>query len=100
MSPLADYRHEKERADVAEKKLKDLSGVFDRMGEVVLLSPDAVTLRSGLTYHVGDQVEWGPFAGKTVQSVDLFKAVVRFRDGTSAGLGSRELRTGSGDLFP
>jgi hypothetical protein len=97
--PVAEYKHEKERADEAEKKLKDLAGVFDRMGEVVLLSPDAVTLRSGLTYHVGDKVEWGPFAGKIVQSVDLSKAVVRFRDGTLAGLGSRELRTNSSDIL-
>ncbi|HVS70787.1 MAG TPA: hypothetical protein VHQ47_06005 [Phycisphaerae bacterium] len=96
---IADYKKQQERADEAERKLKSLSGVFDKMGEVVLLSPNAVTLRSGLTYRVGDKVEWGPFAGKTVKSVDIAKAVVRFDDGTLAGLGSRELRTGVTDAL-
>jgi len=97
--PMADFKKERERADDAEHKLKDLSGVFDRMGEVVPLSPDAVTLRSGLTYHIGDKVEWGPFAGKTVKAVDLAKAIVRFDDGSVAGLGSRELRTSASDIL-
>jgi hypothetical protein len=96
---IAEYKKQQERADEAERKLKSLSGVFDKMGEVVLLSPDAVTLRSGLTYRVGDKVEWGPFAGKTVKSVDISKAIVRFDDGTLAGLGSRELRTGVTDAL-
>jgi len=91
MVPYSELLKEREISHEYQQKFQELSNRFDRMGEVVLLEPGSVTFRSGFTYHVGEKIQWGPFAGRSIASINLAKGTVHFDDGSSLGLGSREL---------
>ncbi len=90
---LEDLREirERERAEFAalnvqlakaEKELEEMKKERESATGVVMILESTCVLRSGLEYRVGEKIDYGPHAGKTVRSIDSRRRVVVLDDGS------------------
>lgn len=68
-------KHAERRAEKAERSLSDSFAIG-------LLTQSEVTFRGGYTYAVGDLIDFGPYAGRSVSAIEWNKRAVRLSDGT------------------
>lgn len=74
---------------------------------VVLLTPEGVVFREGYSYAIGEEIDYGEFAGLRVVSIDMGKRSVELDDGRMLRMGrpggwvldAGEPDTGPGDGF-
>lgn len=81
----------------SEAKLKGelelLEAKIRRAFEVASIGVNEVTFREGYTYGVGEVIDWGPFEGRTVKSVDWRRRSVALDDGQILRMGHVQPRT-------
>lgn len=83
----SQYERAVERSVMAEAEAERLVEAQRMASAVVLLTPEAVTLRSGFTYGVGDVVDFGVFAGREIREISYEKRVVFLDDGAVLRMG-------------
>ena len=81
------YKQQAELLEAAENEIKELRGKLGELGSVVLVSPDGAQFANGDWYAVGELINWGPYAGTRLESVDLRRRSVRLSDGRMLRVG-------------
>ena len=86
-----------ERVAELEAQLAAERGRFDALAErvqrsfaVSAISDGTVYFRGGDSYRKGERIEWGPYEGCTVETVDFKRRLVRLDDGRTLRLGLQE----------
>ncbi|MEM8709466.1 MAG: zonular occludens toxin domain-containing protein [Planctomycetota bacterium] len=79
----------REAIDALEAENKFLRSVIDRTSELAAIGPDSVTFRNGFTYKVGEVIDYGPFAGTTIENILWRQRAALLDDGTILRMGGR-----------
>jgi hypothetical protein len=68
-------------------QVRKLKAAQDAASAVALMTPSAVVLRSGFAYGLGDLVNFGPYAGQILESIDYENRLVSLSGGDILRLG-------------
>lgn len=85
-------------ADLASCRagLDAITAELERAAAVELIGPDSLTFRNGYTYSLGELIDFGPYKGRSVASVDLLRRRVLLDDGTALRMGRRDAARSDG----
>ena len=75
------YKRRMEAMEAAENELQNLRRKLGELGSVVLVSPQGAQFANGDWYAIGELINWGPYQGTRLESVDLRRRSVRLSDG-------------------
>lgn len=73
----------------SEAEVQRLTGLLNRASSVTLLERDRVTFREGYSYGVGDVIDFGAYAGRSVASIDWARRTVELDDGQILRMGNQ-----------
>lgn len=54
---------------------------------IILMTPDALTFRSGYTYHIEQPIDFGPYKGRMITEIDYDRRIANLDDGTILRMG-------------
>lgn len=95
------YKEVMHTLEVAEDELQTLRDKLGELGSVVLVSEQGAQFANGDWYSVGELINWGPYRGLRVESVDLRRRAVRLSDGRLLRVGVSRLSEPEGtESFP
>jgi len=69
------------------QKVRELEKRLGELGNLVLISGDTVRFESGDIYKVGEKIDYGPYEGLEIESVDSLRRAIRLSDGRLVRLG-------------
>lgn len=89
----------RDRIEELELENKTLRSVIERTAELAAIAQDGITFRNGFTYAVGEVIDYGPHAGRTVERIRWRQRAAELDDGTLLRMGGRRGGSSADELL-